>query len=318
MWNVDAAIPGVILVLTSAVALFYATFFLSGISNDLINTSSSDPAALTYTGIVGAIGGTIFALFGIYFLYIAYLQRKPTPSIRPYLSRLTLKQEVPKPVAITVIAFTIAWSTAGYAAMEKLFNIPSDMYHLILKLVSRNQTSTATSPTDYRPSAYNYTLDYGTYNFTFGIKIEKPSGWLDNSYQVKINDTAITLETQKSLPQNVSNNTYRARVLVDIQSIPRNMPLDVFTQAKIRNLQTSQSFHLITSNSTMLSGGPAHQIVFTYQFPTGKDLRKGMQLWTLKYGKAYVIEYSAGPGVDKFNIELPVVRHIVNSFQITQ
>jgi hypothetical protein len=61
------------------------------------------------------------------------------------------------------------------------------------------------------------------------------------------------------LPQNVSNNTYRALVLVDIEDIPKNMPLDVFTQGKIKNLRTSRSF--ITSNSTTLL---IHQIVFTY------------------------------------------------------
>ena len=54
------------------------------------------------------------------------------------------------------------------------------------------------------------------------------------------------------LSQNLFNNTYRALVLVDIEDILKNMPLDVFTQGKIKNLQTSQSFHLITSNSGTL------------------------------------------------------------------
>jgi hypothetical protein len=40
--------------------------------------------------------------------------------------------------------------------------------------------------------------------------------------------------------------------LVDIEDILKNMPLNVFTQGKIKNLQTSQAFHLIISNSGTL------------------------------------------------------------------
>jgi hypothetical protein len=54
------------------------------------------------------------------------------------------------------------------------------------------------------------------------------------------------------LSQYLSNDTYRALVIADIEDIPKNMPLDMFTQGKIKNLQISQSFHLITSNSATL------------------------------------------------------------------
>jgi hypothetical protein len=323
MSNVPYAIGGASLVLGSVAALVYAVAYLSGIDNApdnaLSSTSSSDPAALTYTGIVAAIAGVVFALLGIRLLIMAYRLREPIPSIRPYLSTLTLKQEVPKPMAKAVIALTLGLTTFAYLNIDHIYNAIHDTTHLILKLAGRKETSTVTSPTDYRPYLYNHTEIHGSYNFTFGIKLEKPSSWLDKEpYQVRINDTTFPFETQKSLPQNGSNSTYRAFVLVHVEGIPKNMSLDVFTQVKIKNIQTSQSFHLITSNSTTLSGNPAHQIVFTYQSPMGKDLRKEMQIWTLKDGKAYVIEYSAVPGVDKFSVELPVVKHIVNSFQITQ
>jgi len=47
-------------------------------------------------------------------------------------------------------------------------------------------------------------------------------------------------------------------------------------------------------------------------------LNKGMEIWTLKNGKVYIIVYRAGPGVDKFSLQLPVVKHMIDSFQITK
>src|SRR5689334_15751947 len=50
------------------------------------------------------------------------------------------------------------------------------------------------------------------------------------------------------------------------------MSLDVFTQGNMKDMQqNTPSFHLITSNSTTLSGSPAHQIVFTSKSTTGID-----------------------------------------------
>jgi hypothetical protein len=151
-------------------------------------------------------------------------------------------------------------------------------------------------------------------NSTLGIKIEVPSDWLHK----EINNAAVTFVTEKSLPQNAST-TYRASVLVSFRNIPKNMSLDVFTQGNIKGIeQATPSFHLIASNSTTLAGNPAHQIVFTSQPSTGKELREAMVISTLKNSKAYIITYVAGPGVDKFPLQLPVVKHMIDSFQITK
>jgi hypothetical protein len=170
---------------------------------------------------------------------------------------------------------------------------------------TQNKTSTPmAAATEYR--VYN--------NSTLGIKIEVPSDWLHK----EINNAAVTFVTEKSLPQNAST-TYRASVLVSFRNIPKNMSLDVFTQGNIKGIeQATPSFHLIASNSTTLAGNPAHQIVFTSQPSTGRELRMGMLTSTLKNGKAYIITYVAGPGVDKFPLQLPVVKHMIDSFRITK
>ncbi|HJT49369.1 MAG TPA: hypothetical protein VJ729_14385 [Nitrososphaeraceae archaeon] len=35
-------------------------------------------------------------------------------------------------------------------------------------------------------------------------------------------------------------------------------------------------------------------------------------------GKAYIIVYRAGPGVDKLDVQLPIVKHMIDSFPITK
>jgi eukaryotic-like serine/threonine-protein kinase len=138
--------------------------------------------------------------------------------------------------------------------------------------------------------------------------MEVPAEWL---YK-EINNTAVSFVTN-------APSTSRAAVVMLIENIPTNMPLDVFSQGSIKNLQpATPSFHLITSNTTTLAGNSAHQIVFTSPSATEKYLTKGMEVWTLKNGKAYIIVYRVGPEVDKFSVQLPVVKHMINSFQITK
>lgn len=153
------------------------------------------------------------------------------------------------------------------------------------------------------------TKDYRVYdNSTLGIKIEVPADWL---YK-EINNTAVSFVTN-------ATSTPRVAVVVLVQNIPTNISLDAFSQGSIKNLQqATPSFHLITSNTTTLAGNSAHQIVFTSASAAGKYLNKGMEVWTLKNGKAYIVVYRAALGVDKFAIQLPVVKHMIDSFQITK
>ena len=280
MWDLVFTLAGVVSIVASVGFLGYGITYLLGVSDDSSRYPSSEPADLMYTGIVGTIGGVIFALFGIVTLRAAYQEREPTSSIKQHFTWRTLMQEVPRPVSTQVIAFTIVATIIIYQFVDPTIGL----YHQILRTLNidetstadLNETSTAISPKGYSPYFYNHTHYDGRSNFTVGIKLEVPYEWLiSNLIKLKMNDRSLTFETQKSLPGNMSNNEYSATVSVGFEEIPKNMSLEEFTQGKIENLQTNQSFHLIASNSTTLSGDPAHQIVFTYQTPTGEDFKKG-------------------------------------------
>ena len=114
------------------------------------------------------------------------------------------------------------------------------------------------------PQQASSSTDYTAYeNSTLGIKIEVPSDWL---YQ-GTNNSSVMFTTEKSLAQDTSNSsTYGATVGVIVSNKPNcaSSDLDVVSQAAIEYLQqTTPSFHLISSNSTVLAGNPARQIVFT-------------------------------------------------------
>ena len=201
-----------------------------------------------------------------------------------------------KQFILAVVTLTILSSVFAAANMASFTLQPAR---------AQNESAATSATTKTSPP----TTDYRVYdNSTLGIKMEVPADWL---YK-EINNTAVSFVTNAS-------STSRAAVVVLIENIPTNIPLDLFTQGSITNLQQGNpSFHLITSNTTTLASNPAHQIVFTSPSAIGKYLNKGMELWKLKNGKAYIIVYRAGPGVDKFSVQLPVVKHMIDSFQITK
>jgi hypothetical protein len=201
-----------------------------------------------------------------------------------------------KQFILAVVTLTILSSVFAAANMASFTLQPAR---------AQNESAATSATTKTSPP----TTDYRVYdNSTLGIKMEVPADWL---YK-EINNTAVSFVTNAS-------STSRAAVVVLIENIPTNIPLDLFTQGSITNLQQGNpSFHLITSNTTTLASNPTHQIVFTSPSAIGKYLNKGMELWTLKNGKAYIIVYRAGPGVDKFSVQLPVVKHMIDSFQITK
>lgn len=185
---------------------------------------------------------------------------------------------------------------------------------LVLALIAVAVLSAAlgTSAVSYIQSAYAQTsskvpTDYRQYSSsTLGIKMQVPADWL---YK-EINNTAVTFIS-------APNSTNRAAVVVDVEKVPSGMFLVNFTQRNIQYLhQSTPSFHLITSNLTSLADSPAYQIIFTSLPNTGHDFRKGMSIWTLKNDKAYIITYRAEPGLGSFTTQLPIVSHMVKSFEI--
>ena len=160
----------------------------------------------------------------------------------------------------------------------------------------QNETrSTSATTTDYK--LYN--------NSTVGIKIEVPSDWF-----YKETNNTVSFLPPKSLPFGI--------VTVCSENIPNGTSFDTYTKTSTANLQqTIPSFHLITSNTTTLANNnPAHQIVFTSQTPSAKILVKNWSVYTLKNGKVYTISYVST--IDRFPVQLPIVKHMIDSFKITK
>jgi eukaryotic-like serine/threonine-protein kinase len=175
---------------------------------------------------------------------------------------------------------------------------------------AQNNTSATKTNTTTTTNTTASTTDYRQYsNSTLGIKLEVPADWL---YK-EINNTAVSFVS-------APNGTNRAAVVVDIETVPSGMSLDNFTQGNIQYLQqTTPGFNLITSNSTTLTGSPAHQVVFTAPSSTGgQGFGKGMGIWTLKNGKAYLITYRAEPGLGSFTAQFPIANHMIKSFQVVR
>lgn len=67
------------------------------------------------------------------------------------------------------------------------------------------------------------------------------------------------------------------------------------------------------NQNATLAGNPAHQIFLDYSYD--KNSKDATEIWTIKDDKIYIIEFVAQ---DKYyELYLPVVNEIINSFQIT-
>lgn len=84
------------------------------------------------------------------------------------------------------------------------------------------------------------------------------------------------------------------------------MTLEQYSNARINSTEGQ----ILGSNSTVLSGLPAREIVFT-----SMDLRT-MQVWTVKDGRVYAISYIA-PEED-FQNDLLIAKRMIESFQIIE
>jgi hypothetical protein len=82
------------------------------------------------------------------------------------------------------------------------------------------------------------------------------------------------------------------------------MTFERYSDAEINSVEGQ----IVESNSTILAGLPAHEIVFT------NVGLKTMQAWTIKDNRAYTIIYVAEE--EDFEDDLPVAKRMKESFQI--
>jgi eukaryotic-like serine/threonine-protein kinase len=140
-------------------------------------------------------------------------------------------------------------------------------------------------------------------NSSFGIKMLYPSDWK------KIEDFSGSWfrSSNGSINVRVESIPYPKGGLKELTTRQVNLTGQQFPEQTIAELNSTTFGH----------DYPAGKIVFT--FPEDpSDLQgityKEMQVWTTKYGRAYILSYFTT--ADAYDNYLPIIKKIINSFEI--
>jgi hypothetical protein len=171
-------------------------------------------------------------------------------------------------------------------------------------------------------------------NLTQGIKIQYPSDWKlvergDNGYHMLNVIAEFLLPYQNNYYNaniSASHNSLRLSVenystFEDIQG--NNSNNSNMTDNQLQNIGNHRigsiglscpGFDLKSyARNATLAGSPAYQISFDYSYLDNN--KKAIEIWTVKDGKVYLIDYVANEQV--YDLTMPVVRKMIESFEIT-
>jgi len=183
-------------------------------------------------------------------------------------------------------------------------------------------------------------------NSTYGINIDYPSDWTikeggaatifhnqskslnvvaeilapiqSDYYNPKIgashNSIRLVVEDYDTFGDFTNNNIFKYMEKNDPEADNKNKLLTVATKRIGAIGIYCHNFDLKSWNqNATLAGNPAHQIFLDYSYD--KNSKDATEIWTIKDDKIYIIEFVAQ---DKYyELYLPVVNEIINSFQIT-
>ncbi|NPV89230.1 MAG: M48 family metalloprotease [Firmicutes bacterium] len=140
----------------------------------------------------------------------------------------------------------------------------------------------------------------------------------DSDYKFKINCPPEWRRTARILVtfQKSVDDREPAEVNVSVKS-SWGHTLDETTQSIIKNRKKDYNNLIIeVSESTLLSGGPAYQLIYTFTAYSDKKDYKSKEVWTVKNKKLYCLNYTAEQ--DLFNDYLKEADTIINSFEFIQ
>jgi len=163
------------------------------------------------------------------------------------------------------------------------------------------------------PIDYNSTKFVAYKNPILGIQILHPISWkpienvTSNGHIVEFMP-AVENEHQQLMPF----------VTVSIENISsKNSDLKSLTNQNLQIAKGLPGFHMINSSSLVLSGVPAHKIIYTFSslVPMPSEFQS-MNIWTIKGNTAYTISYSEAKS--EYLKHLPAIEKIVRSFVIVK
>jgi len=79
-------------------------------------------------------------------------------------------------------------------------------------------------------------------------------------------------------------------------------------------MQNDSNVTIIESGNATLAGNQGYKLVYTTNYSGTLGIRKTMELWTVKDGKAYIITYRARPG--DYDVSADTVQKMIDSFKI--
>ena len=163
------------------------------------------------------------------------------------------------------------------------------------------------------PIDYNSTKFVAYKNPILGIQILHPISWkpienvTSNGHIVEFMP-AVENEHQQLMPF----------VTLSIENISsKNSDLKSLTNQNLQIAKGLPGFHMINSSSLVLSGVPAHKIIYTFSSPLPMPSEfQSMNIWTIKGNTAYTISYSEAKS--EYLKHLPAIEKIVRSFVIVK
>ncbi|MDQ6724488.1 MAG: hypothetical protein M3Z01_09560 [Thermoproteota archaeon] len=225
-------------------------------------------------------------------------------------------------ILTAILTLSISYFSIAYITFEGDFIIIQSAFaQNTTSNGENNDTSAIVDTLSSDTKAQTTNVEYNMYNNSkWGIKIEVPSTWVYNEENAQV----LFLSPTDNISSN--NGGYRtvSTLGIGIENVATNSNKTSLIQLAINTTKGSlTNFHLDNSNTTMLAGSPANEIIYSGKTPTGNDA-KGLIVWKAKDTKLHSITYSvvtSGPSSAasrEFERQLPVINHMIESFEITK
>lgn len=153
------------------------------------------------------------------------------------------------------------------------------------------------------------TSNFVTYdNSNLGIKIQYPSDWQVEP-DPELNTTAFLVPG--------SPIKYAEKLDITIlDAKPGKSLTDIANDLIQFNKQNDGSYQVIESSPIIVNGNSAYKIVHSFNEPTKFGEVKAMLIEIIKGNKQYELLYTAEP--EKYDMLLPTIQKMIDSFQITK
>jgi hypothetical protein len=144
-----------------------------------------------------------------------------------------------------------------------------------------------------------------------GFKMQYPYDWNKTYYKL---NASISTVVFVPLAQNTTDR-FLENLGVTVEPLPaENITLDQYARSAIEQLKLFiPEFNVVTSpKETMLGGVPAYNITYTQELPSTVDKIIFVQIWAIKYDRAYTIGYAENESL--FNRNIDKVQKMIDSF----